>query len=266
MSALNSRSPYPSELLNEVHHYFPALLYDPGRFYTIQDVFNYVQTQMRNHFDLFSNNRNAYLRSEGLNTPSRRRNISPPPAPNRYVNTAPLRSAPPLSMPATPTHNSQQTAPADEPAEGVDADMNTLEGALTPLITNVLASMLNSGAGSLLNPTTYYYTTTVPLPTGWGGQNFMEPIPVRPSAAVLDRATTVSVLEANTDNNCAVCQDSMDQGATVRKINTCGHTFHRTCIDTWFQTNVHCPTCRHDVRERVAATTAATAPSSTNTR
>jgi hypothetical protein len=246
--------PYPSELLNEVHYYFPALLYDPGRFNTIQDIFNYVQAQMRNHFDLFSNNRNAYLRSEGLNTPRlvRQRNLSPPPAPNRYTNTAPLRAAPPLSVPATPTYNSQQTAPTED----IDTDNSALEGALTPLITNFLASMLNSGGGSLLNPTTYYYTTTFPAPVGWGGgggQNFMEPVVVRPSAAVLERATTVSVLEANSDNNCAVCQDSMDQGATVRKINSCGHIFHRTCVDTWFQTNVHCPTCRHDVRERVRA-------------
>jgi hypothetical protein len=81
----------------------------------------------------------------------------------------------------------------------------------------------------------------------WGGED-LEPVPVRPSASVLEQATTVSVLASSSDNNCTVCQDTMEQGATVRKINACTHTFHRTCIDTWFQTNVHCPTCRHDVR------------------
>ena len=34
----------------------------------------------------------------------------------------------------------------------------------------------------------------------------------------------------------------------VRRIMHCRHYFHRTCIDTWFQTNVHCPTCRYDIR------------------
>jgi hypothetical protein len=41
----------------------------------------------------------------------------------------------------------------------------------------------------------------------------------------------------------------MSAGHSVRRLNRCGHTFHTTCIDTWFQRNVHCPVCRHDIRE-----------------
>ena len=54
-------SPYAdSPLLAEVHRTFPALLYDPGRFRNIQDVFRYVQGQMRARYDVFSNSQRAF--------------------------------------------------------------------------------------------------------------------------------------------------------------------------------------------------------------
>jgi len=49
-----------SPILNELHTHFPALLYDAGRFRGIQDVFQYVQGEMRGRFDTFSNNQYAY--------------------------------------------------------------------------------------------------------------------------------------------------------------------------------------------------------------
>ena len=44
-----------SYIINELHTYFPALLYDPVRFRSIQDVFRYVQAQLRARYDIFSN-------------------------------------------------------------------------------------------------------------------------------------------------------------------------------------------------------------------
>jgi hypothetical protein len=40
-------------------------------------------------------------------------------------------------------------------------------------------------------------------------------------------------------------------------MNVCHHTFHKSCIDTWFQENVHCPVCRHDIRLTELGTAAA---------
>ena len=99
---------------------------------------------------------------------------------------------------------------------------------------------------------------------GWGGTegSFLEPVTVTPSIDELQRNTTVTTLIVDTDTNCSVCQDPMDTDATVRKINYCGHTFHRACIDVWFQRNVHCPTCRHDVR---VPTESNSIPSNANT-
>jgi hypothetical protein len=49
------------------------------------------------------------------------------------------------------------------------------------------------------------------------------------------------------DTNCAVC---MERGESQqwRKLH-CTHLFHKSCIDTWFQRNAHCPVCRADIRE-----------------
>ena len=38
-------------------------------------------------------------------------------------------------------------------------------------------------------------------------------------------------------------------GEQVRTLTHCGHRFHVLCIDNWFQRNVHCPLCRHDIRD-----------------
>jgi hypothetical protein len=78
----------------------------------------------------------------------------------------------------------------------------------------------------------------------------MDPVPVPLSSAQLAQNTTVETLTADSEQECAVCRDTMLTGATVRKITGCSHMFHRSCIDVWFQSNVRCPNCRYDVRTR----------------
>ena len=73
---------------------------------------------------------------------------------------------------------------------------------------------------------------------------------VRPTTEQINNATTtntVNVLRLTDD--CSICQDGMIQNEEIRTINHCGHKFHKDCIDIWFQTNVRCPICRHDIRE-----------------
>ena len=214
----HSQGPYPSALLNEVHTYFPALLYDSDNFNTVPQLMSYVQRQMSRNFDVYSNNRNQYLEQVYPRTPVnqvRRQSTYPPP-------------------PAARRQRINETSPLMTTVEESDEeDIASMTPAIAELIVNLLRSP----------------PTTQRIP-GWGGNlhTWLEPIPVRPSAQVLQTNTSVSVLSSNLTDNCSICQDSMETGATVRKINHCSHTFHRTCIDTWFITNVHCPTCRHDVR------------------
>jgi len=78
--------------------------------------------------------------------------------------------------------------------------------------------------------------------------NFTDPVIIRPTQAQINAGTTI-VSVTNTNELCAICQDSLLlENTRVRKINHCSHMFHDNCISTWLNTNVHCPTCRHDIR------------------
>jgi len=78
-------------------------------------------------------------------------------------------------------------------------------------------------------------------------RNFLDPVPVVPSAAQIAAATETNVVVANT--NCAICQESVTSATRLR---SCGHCFHRDCIDQWLGINTRCPVCRHDIREQPA--------------
>ncbi len=82
-----------------------------------------------------------------------------------------------------------------------------------------------------------------------GGQ--MEPVVVRPTVAQIDRAT--ELITPTSEQDCAVCQDSITTTQECRKILHCGHSFHKDCIDPWFRQNVACPVCRFDIRDHRTA-------------
>jgi hypothetical protein len=90
---------------------------------------------------------------------------------------------------------------------------------------------------------------------GAGMDAFLQPVPVRPTQEQIDANTTVGNLVSDTEHTCAICQDTLTGEQEGRKFNACGHWFHRNCIDTWLEGNVHCPVCRHDVREPAGTNT-----------
>ncbi len=80
--------------------------------------------------------------------------------------------------------------------------------------------------------------------------SFMNPIPIRPTQEQIDRATRLFMTDANsTRDSCVICFDAITDGQAQRQVRTCGHSFHRECIDRHFQTSPRCPLCRHDIRE-----------------
>ena len=80
-----------------------------------------------------------------------------------------------------------------------------------------------------------------------GDMDDLESVIVRPTEQEISTATTVYRVNSLQDDICTICQDTVESGE-VRRVTQCGHYFHRVCIDTWFQGNVLCPTCRHDIR------------------
>lgn len=51
--------------------------------------------------------------------------------------------------------------------------------------------------------------------------------------------------------NCCCCLDLLTPSADISSA-TCGHIFHTTCIQRWFETSgqSNCPQCRTKCRER----------------
>jgi len=45
---------------------------------------------------------------------------------------------------------------------------------------------------------------------------------------------------------CAICYDAYSVGQYKRKLDKCGHSFHKKCVDKWFVShpNLNCPMCR----------------------
>ena len=46
--------------------------------------------------------------------------------------------------------------------------------------------------------------------------------------------------------DCMICLDQLKSSPSCR-LNTCGHSFHQSCIDKWFESNgkQSCPSCGH---------------------
>jgi len=192
---------YNVGLLDDLHNYFPAFLYDSGRFQTTVQVFHYIRSQMGSRFNLpaFGARLAGFQQSQ----------------------------------------QTQQTHPATPvtPRREVNVDL-----------TSVLAGLLDLSRSPIMADISYF---NIPQT-----RTFLDPIIVRPSDEVLARNTSIVTGE---NSSCAICQDNIVSEDMCRRLNTCQHIYHQMCIDTWFQTNVHCPTCRMDVRT-VTANANATNP------
>ena len=84
--------------------------------------------------------------------------------------------------------------------------------------------------------------------------NFVPNTPINP----INRATNIGNLNNGTrlsiinqefideeeNTQCAICHSDFVLNDIVRKINSCNHFFHATCIEQWFASNNTCPVCR----------------------
>jgi len=55
------------------------------------------------------------------------------------------------------------------------------------------------------------------------------------------------MLQLPEDSECSICLNSLDHSDTVRQLGTCGHTFHKSCIDLWLLRRADCPLCKGNV-------------------
>lgn len=257
----NYETLYGVGLLDDLHNYFPALLYDSSSFVSTRDVMAYVQRQTRARFDLFSYGQREYLSRQ---TPSV---ASSQPSYRRVVRTSFA------SMPSN-------VGPANSTLPNPHHPSPTGEESAESLLTSTLTQMLNRSTGQQIQvqlntfdgeeeddeeapqANTYIANALLSLlnlpitqPSGTGlfrrgpMDSFLQPVVVHPTSEQIAEHTTLGNLVSDVDHACAICQDSLTAEQEGRKLNACGHWFHRACIDTWFERDVHCPVCRHDIRE-----------------
>lgn len=227
-------SPYSISLLNDLHHHFPDLLYQPQRFRNVADVLNYI-IQVANQ-NPYERERQAYEQRREPTVPS-------------------ASSSSSSSAPSSSSSSSRQSSTLNNS----DALYRIIHGASLPVENEILftASAPSRSRAptvlgrSMLSNNDNLISNVIGSLFGSGSnlQTFLDQtVPIRPSSDVIYYMTTLTSAPRQMSDNCAICQDPIEEGQQMRILNYCTHSFHATCIDTWFESHVTCPTCRHDIR------------------
>ena len=273
---------YGFPFLDELHNFFPDFLYNNQRFTSVGDVFGYMNTQMSNRFNLYSAARVRYRRpatqraasaqqqaaavpyfedmnyidnrNTHINNNINNNNNIPFYTPSNIFGTAQASAAPV----AAATHRiapGVSVVPPQRRAAQPTVDLFSTEFVIRDPIGGLgqggIAGL--AGLASLLVPELQPRNLSdlfAQIP------GFADAVLVRPTAVQISAATTEATQTTEDGDVCAICQDDIIAGCQIRTIRHCNHTFHRGCIDTWFAQNVHCPVCRHDIRD--VATTSQT--------
>jgi hypothetical protein len=253
---------YGFHLIDDIHNLFPEFLYDSGMFPGNQIV---TFLQMRTH-ELFpeeyARNRGNYRlyqlerrrREAGIPTPAQllaqqSQQSQPPQTPPRRIQ--------PIRVPATPTRPTMrsrlQQPLAQQPQQAEQGTYRQPRHPLQPPEIQTYTLPLTSFFTTLTDTTNLNtLLASALLGTRQDLADLLTPVAVFPTEAQLAAGSIVSNVEPPADVTCTICQDHaqpLPTSAEWRILRHCGHRFHRSCIDEWYRQNVHCPVCRHDIRE-----------------
>lgn len=231
-------SVYGFSVLDEVHNFFPELLYDDAIFpstimqwmrHRVTTLFPAIYNRNRSLYSIY--HANSRLRSYNQ---WRRESATPAPPLRRNYQTAQVPAATSVDISGAPVHGAGVAAPAAAlPTQSVAAQ----RPARTPL-TNLFTSVLwepvyhEMPLENLLNLFNTAFTD----------------VPVAPSQEIVERGSTIRPNnEIPADTTCSICQETAADD-TMWRVLYCGHMYHKQCIDTWFTTHTLCPVCRADIR------------------
>jgi hypothetical protein len=215
---------YSIQLLNDLHNYFPDLLYNFERFNNVQDILRYIREVA--NISPFQRGLHQYNSRDTINTRNTRNNTIRPIS----VSTIPI--------PVNTTN-----------------DSDLINHLFTSLFTNEIVNVSNTNTNTMTDTAindlmTGLLTGLIPLSNRRNLNSFLEQrVIIRPTEDEIRRASISYRTNTNLDEICAICQDDIELNQEIRKLTHCNHYFHKNCIDTWFISNVHCPTCRHDIRD-----------------
>jgi hypothetical protein len=197
------------QLLNDLHNYFPEILY--GTRFQNDGLVRYIREVVSQRFNLFSSAQNNYSQQV-----------------YRIATT---------SSPINTMYMDEQHVSPTNIMSGVLGGLR--EGINIPInvngFVNLLQSMLDSSNVSPITEDENHNLTN------------LQPVNVRPTINQIENASSIVELTSS-QSICAICQEHMLPNQTIRRLNQCRHLFHNSCIMTSFETSVRCPNCRHDIR------------------
>ena len=245
-------NPYSISLLNELHNNFPDLLYRPTRFRNVGDVLNYIiGVAQQNPYEAA---RASYERRmppvwSGQSGPTGTHVHAPAPAVPAPA-TVPASVAP--SRSPIEVLNALYTSPLQSEmviGSSYGSRRRSIFQPPSDPIMSFLGELIGGSSVGIRSPSSVGIGSTYPYGLN-NLQSFLnDRVHVFPSPEQIDAGTILTTAVQTQDDNCSICQDPIEQDQRMRIIRHCTHRFHQECIDTWFQQNVSCPTCRHDIRE-----------------
>jgi hypothetical protein len=209
---MNYEKLYGISLLDDLHNFFPDILYNNRRFNTVRDLLQYISSQTRDQFNLY----NRGLRQHSSISSEDEFNFDP----------FSLRR----NIPRT-------TTPARPPPTRVNVVSETID--ITPMFGPSLGSGSTDDTNFLSNLLNLLQQPQPRLP---------DSVIVSPTQEQINIATQIKT-GASEDSICSICQDNFAINQIIREIKHCEHIFHKPCIDHWFEQHVHCPVCRFDIRD-----------------
>ncbi len=256
-----------SSLSEELYELFPEIVFgDPNQFQTVPQLVSYIQEQLRSRQNYYSYAQQQYhiQRAQAHELEELRRMVQP-----QFVEPPPQpRTRPRMHTNSESFRQSvQQTVPqrvVEPPRRS-----NIFQQVLQETRPNVARDLFDptSLMDSMLGLSGFGFGRPNVLSSMLGQVNLqnLQPVVVRPNAEQIERGSVSrNASQDDVHENCSICLDAIAVESPVRVLQPCHHIFHKTCIDTWFQRNVRCPNCNHDIREQGVATT--TAPQTTQLR
>lgn len=216
---------YGFSFLDEIHNFFPELLYDEG-------IFPHTMLRWMRHrvSGLFPN---VYVRQQNMyniyNADPRMRSYL------QWLNEPVLTNAPPARPPIAPVDISGAPAPVRR---------NTRAAPPPPLRVESILPNAATQSSAIFT----HLLWELRDPAAWEIDQVMNDVSVAPSAGQINSASVLRNSDGiSSDINCSICQEHESESSIWRVLN-CGHMYHKNCIDVWLQSHVQCPICRVDVR------------------
>jgi hypothetical protein len=237
----NYETVYGAGLIDDLHNFFPAILYTPDIFNTTQDLLQYVSNQVRENFNIYNRNLRSFLRRD-LQPVEVQTNTGQTAFVPRLVGGIPIQTYRRQQNQNT-TQNSrrQNTSPPPQPEITTRIRYTTTPTVNTIHTTEDISSLAGlSALFSLLQP-------SIDI-----NMDNLTNVRVAPTREQIRNATTLRAVHENDVNMCSICQEHYEQNSgptEICTINQCQHSFHNTCLMRWFDENTRCPVCRADIRE-----------------